>query len=358
VAPVSASGTVSFYNGSGGTVQLIADVTGYVLGADRTPPPPQSMDRYVRNITDGGSTDVTTMHDEGCADARARTGAGPYLHLLPIGAQSQHTPLSAKSPGVALSAFSESTTPRLTYPQLVTALAGYLDGYVGCRTGSAGVTLAIGTNNDGDFTQYTATQKGTDWATRVVEPLRAHVNADTWLTVIGANDIEAGFAGTEAQAEQWETAYLANTPASLVFDGSADACPTTFGVTGPLCGAVRDDNGVIKTWTQAQYVKLAYGLHPGRILAVPQIYIPEQAWQWANIAFASGGQLTFASALTEHAAVSTQFSSVQGWGALWDAMSASPSIHLAAPQSATDLRADWPSTTSAVRNLNATLPKG
>ncbi|HZE48048.1 MAG TPA: hypothetical protein VE074_00725, partial [Jatrophihabitantaceae bacterium] len=75
VAPVSASGTVSFFNGSAGAVQVIADVAGFVLSADRTPAPPTaSTGRYVRNISNGGAADVTTMRAEGCADAQAATG--------------------------------------------------------------------------------------------------------------------------------------------------------------------------------------------------------------------------------------------------------------------------------------------
>ena len=361
VVPVASDGSVTFYNGAlSGTVQLIADVAGFVLGADRTPQPPQvSPGRYVRNISDGGSADVTTMHNEGCADAQSSTGAGPYLTLLHLGAQSQHAPLSKQHPGVALTGFSEADTPRLTYPQLVTALEGYLDGYVSCRTGSATVTVAFGTNNDGDWQTYTAPEKGTDWATQVIEPLRSHVAADSWLNVAGADDIEAGFSSTEAQAEQWVTAFLGNTSASLVQDGSADACPTTFQTGGPVaCGAVTDDNGVTKTWTQADYIRLEHGLSPGRIISLPQIYIPLQAWQWANIAFASGGQLTLTAALTEHAADTGQFTPQQGWSALWDAMSANAAVHLTAPQIATDLRSDWPATSLAVRNQKATLPNG
>lgn len=357
VTPVAPDGTVSLNNGSGGTVQLVADVFGYVLGADRGPAPAASTSRYVRNISNGGATDVSTMNTEGCTDAGHDAGTGAYLHLLHIGAQSQHAPLSKQNPGVALTGFSENTTPRLTYPQLVTALEGYLDGYVRCRPGSASVTIAIGTNNDGDFTQYTAAAKGTDWATQVIKPLAAYVAAQSGLEVVGANDIEAGFASTEAQAEQWETTYLADTDARLVFDGSADACPTTFGATGS-CGAVADDNGVTKTWTLAQYATLAHGMSPSRILALPQVYVPQQAWQWANISFADGGQVSFAGALTERAAVPTQYTSMQGWGALWDAISANAQYSLTAPPMATDLQADWPATTSATRNANATLPKG
>jgi len=357
MTPVASDGTVSLHNGSAGTVQLIADVSGFVLGADRGPAPAASTSRYVRNLSDGGTADRNTMDAEGCSDAGDDAGTGPYLHLLHIGAQSQHAPLSKQNPGVALTGFSENTTPRLTYPQLVSALEGYLDGYERCRPGSASVTIAIGTNNDGDFAQYTAAEKGTDWATKVIKPLAAYVTGQTGLEVVGANDIEAGFASTEAQAEQWESAYFAGTQARLVFDGSADACPTAFGAGGS-CGAVMDDNGVTKTWTLAHYARLAHGMSPGRIVALPQVYVPQQAWQWANISFASSGQVTFAGALTERAAVPQQYTSAQGWGALWDAISASGQFSLPAPPMATDLSADWTTTSSALRNANATLPKG
>jgi hypothetical protein len=359
VTPVASDGTVSFYNGSAGTVQLIADVFGYVLGADRGPAPAASTGRYVRNLSDGGAADVSTMHTEGCADAADDTGTGPYLHLLHVGAQSQHAPLSKQNPGVALTGFAESATPRLTYPELVTALEGYLDGYVGCRIGSASVTIAIGTNNDGDWQTYTAAEKGADWATQVIEKLRTYAAGQNGIDVVGANDIEAGFSSSEADAENWETAYLGKTSANLIYDGSLDACPTAFGATGS-CGSVSDDNGILKTWTQAQYIRLTHGLNPTRIDALPQIYYLQQAWQWANLAFASGGQIGFSGSLTEYAAVGdgSQYASEQGWGALSDALAAGTQVTVAAPQSATDLRADWPATTSAARKANATLPNG
>jgi len=294
----------------------------------------------VRNIS-GAASDTATMHDEGCADAQASSGPGPYVTLLHIGAQTIHAPLSAANPGVALSGFGENSTPRLSYAQLVSAVDGYLDGYVECRTGSAAVTVAVGTNNDGDFTTYTAADKGKDWAGQVIEPARSHVSADSWLNVVGADDIEAGFASTELQAEQWETAYRANTSAELVETGSADNCPIAFDpILSTNCGAVRDDNGLSKTWSQADYARLAHRLNPSRIVALPQIYYPTQAWQWAEIALASAtstDHITFIGVLTEHAADTSQYTSQQAWGALWDALSASGQITLPAPPMATDL---------------------
>ena len=302
VAPVSPAGTVALHNGSSGTVQLIADVFGYVL-SNNLVVPATSTGRYVRNIS-GSANDAATMHAEGTNDA----AGGSKLVLLDIGAQ-----LNDKS-GVELSA----TSTRLTYAQLVTALQAYLDGF-----GSvSGATVAISTNNDAkDWTTYTAAMRGADWATKVINLL----TPSSGVTVVGADDIEAGFASTELQAEQWETAYLLSAMTKkLIFNGSADGCPTSYGVAGTSCQSVTDDTGIQKTWTQAQYNKLAGGLDPTRIQALPQIYFTSQAVQWANI-YATGGQkIVFAGALTEHASACGSFCAMtpsQGWAVLYHALS-------------------------------------
>jgi len=175
------------------------------------------------------------------------------------------------------------------------------------------------------------------------------------------DDIEAGFSSTEAQAEQWVTNFLGHTTANLVQDGSADNCPFSFQTGGPVsCGPVDDDNdpSVRKTWTQAQYIRLERGLAPGRILPLPQIYIPLQAWQWANIVTASNGQLTLPAVLTEHAADGTEFAAAQGWSSLWDALSTR--ANASAPTMSVDLRSDGPTVAAARAHVNpqATLPQG
>lgn len=297
-------GRVNFYNGSSGTVQLIADVSGYVLGQPLSVPA-TSTSRYVRNITDGGPADQATMHDEGCADATSA------FVLLDIGAQLNNTT------GVQLSA----TSTNLTYAQLVSALNAYLGGYGTC--GGTG-TVAVATNNSGVFTTYTAAARGTDWADKVIDQL----TPSSGVTVAGADDIESGFefGSTEAQAEQWETAYLAATDKQLRFVGSADGCPTSYGTTGTTC-----DPG----WTQASYYRLSYSLNTSRIRALPQIYTEGQATQWANIAKTGGAKTGgatigwFVGALTENAACpmvqpGCSFASQtapQGWAALYHALS-------------------------------------
>lgn len=300
VAPVSANGTVSLYNSSLGTVQLIADVSGYLL-SDNLSLPPASVGRYVRNIS-GASSDVSTMQSEGAADA----AAGAKFVLLDIGAQ-----LNNKT-GVQLTDGNTS----LTYAQLVTAVQAYLSGF-GAVSGS---TIAVGTNNDAqDWTNYPAAQRGSDWTQKVVNLLTPGAG----VSVVGADDIEPLFFSTEPQAEQWEAAYLnAATTKKLIFVGSADGCPTTYGSTGGTCAA---------GWTEANINKLAGGLDPTRISAMPQIYTPALAVQWANIYATGGHTLSFAGALTEYAACPTGSSPgcnglaalppPQGWAALYHALS-------------------------------------
>ncbi|MCU1658907.1 MAG: hypothetical protein JWO57_3563 [Pseudonocardiales bacterium] len=303
LAPVGNDGTVRFYNGSGGTVHVIADVSGYVLGAAAPLPAVTSTSRYVRNITGSATSDYTLMKAEGQADATA----GSKLAVLDIGAQLNN------GNGVALSVIDR----QITYPQLVNAVQGYLDGFASVA-GASG-TVAVATNNGADnWTTYPAQQRGADWANQVVDPLVPAAG----ITVVGANDIEGAFFSTEQEAEQWEAAYLAAaTTQKLIFIGSADGCPTTFGSTGQTCSF---------GWTQANYYTLAGGLDPSHIQALPQIYLGDQATQWANIDATGGTGISFAGALTEHAACPTATSPgcsfaplkpSQGWAALYHAVS-------------------------------------
>jgi hypothetical protein len=334
---VSTAGTVTFYNGSAGTVQILADVSGYIAKAD-APLPATSTSRYVRNLS-GVASDATTMHQQGCADAASRS----TFVLLVLGAQSNNntvpsanaTVLSATNPGVRLTV--QGSVVRLSYPQVVSAVNAYTLGYATC--GAASVTVAVGTNNDGATPAYPAARKGADWANEVVDRLTGHPN----MTLSGANDIEASFGGTQAEALAWETSYLGATAAKLVYAGSADGCPSAFGSTAD-CAAAAGQVG--PNWTRANYARLAHGLAPTRISALPQIYYGSQAGQWANInltaAKAAGGSpITFAGALTENASAcgaDCAMTPGRGWAALFHAISttvATPAIPVV-----TDLRVD------------------
>lgn len=316
IAPIGANGTVAIHNSSSGSVHVIADVSAYLLSAAAPLPGHVSVGRYVRNIT-GAAGDAKTMSAEGADDATA----GSTLVVLHIGAQ------TTDKAGVRLSA----TKTDLTYAELVTALQGYLDGF-GARSGT---TVVVATNNDAtystsngtDWTVYAATARGNDWRTKVLDQLRP----GTGVTLAGGNDIEAGFYSTVDQALAWEQAFLSAGSRLLYFTGSADGCPTGWGATG-TCNY---------GWTQSQMYALAGGTDPTRIRALPQIYYPAQAVQWADIDEVGGLRIAFAGSLTEHAAncgADCAMTPAEGWAALYHALSTvipSPSV-----PGMTDLRID------------------
>jgi hypothetical protein len=309
--------------------------------------PPASHSRYVRNIRPGADN-AALLKGEGCADATRDTGAGsslPRAELLHIGAQTITAPLSAQNPGVALTGV--SPTVRLSYSELVTAVDGYLDGYTSCFGGAGVTTIVVATNNDGAWDgPYTDAQRGTDWAEKVVAPLRSYEAGHAAPTgtaskpvVAGGFDVEAGFASSEAQAENWISAYLANTDANLVTVGSLDACPQTSGST--TCGAVVDDNDVTKHWTLHDYERLNGALSPGRISVMPEIYFVSQARQWAVLeqqSVADGtGHLPIRAVLTEFAADSTTLAPTQAVTALTALL---PSTYPAPLSAVSDLASD------------------
>lgn len=326
IAPVGADGKVTFLNNSAGTTHIVADVAGFVRGDPHTLV--SSTSRYVRNLT-GAASDVSTMHSEGCTDAQAVGSGTEHVQLLDIGGQNT----VGGGYGVQLTAV--STT--LTDAQVVAAVNGYVDGYASCRTGTDPVYVAIATNNDGSLRDDAA---GTDWADNVVDPVAAHAAGYAGVMVAGANDIEPDFTGTEPEAEAWTNAFLAATSAPYIFIGAASGCPTT-GVGG-------DCNW---SWTQQNFYNLAHGLSPSRILALPQVYYPENGAQWRYISQsgASGAdRISFLGALSEYAACRTAGSgcpagyltAAASWQALRDALSANAAVSVQRLPVSTDLRID------------------
>jgi hypothetical protein len=295
------NGSVRLRNASNGRLALEVDVVGYIVSNGIAPPTSSSVARYPNDLTQNISHDNTVMTTHGNDDG----DSGGGFVLLDFGAQSIHGPqLTATHPGVAITL----TDPvvRLRYPQLTTVLNHYLAG-LGAHSGGRSITVAVGTNNDGDWAHYRATPRGRDWA-NLVDGLTAPAN----ITVIGANDIESNFASTEAQAQSWEDAYFAHTAANLVFNGSLNDCPTVFGDTSPCAFG----------WTQKQFWRLAHHVEHGhnRTRVLPQIYFPVQAVQWANVFAHGGGGLRFVGSLTQFQADSRTFRPGQGWAALYRAL--------------------------------------
>jgi hypothetical protein len=275
------------------------DVVGWVLGNVPTPPPTLTS-RYLNDLTTNTATNVTKMHTHGCDDA------GAAFDLLDVGAQSYHGPrLSKSNPGVAI-ALSRGPV-RLTYPELVSAVDAYLAGIKDCRAVGSTTTVAVGTNNSGNFTDtsdpsnppYLAGDRGKNWALRVIE----QIDVVPGITVVAADDIENGnpdadgFDNSVTRAQQWEAAYLAAHPANpdgkspdLIYNGSANGCPNTFNAG---TGSTPCADG----WTLQQFVSLTS--NGFRIGVLPQIYYAYMAIQWANIDRVSGKVLNFRGSLSE-----------------------------------------------------------
>jgi hypothetical protein len=282
--------------------------------------PVVSTSHYIRNLT-GAASDGPIMQALGCNDADAGS-TGVVLHL---GAQSKTAPLSNLHPGVRLT----NSDVRLTYLSLVPRLKNYLNGFNGCAASGQVAFIAVTTNNDGNYSNYPAASRGVDWWNGLIGPLRSYTSSahQTHVSVVAGIDIEAGFASTFTQAQQWETSYLSKSVGSLVNTGSADGCPRVG--TKQNCAAVRDDTGHVKTWTQANYYALSH--NGSRIKVLPQIYVTGQASQWSHIDATGGKGLSFLGSLTEHAACPTastpgctiaSFTPQQGWAQLASALAA------------------------------------
>jgi hypothetical protein len=232
-----------------------------------------------------------------------------------------------KHPGVVV-ALTGKERIAIPYADLVTDITAYLTAYAH-NSGGTHATIAIGTNNDGVWTPgksgyYSPTLRGEDWANRVILPLAAQAEAlaPSSLKVVGANDIESNFASTQYQARAWEQVFLRTiigkgNAGPLIYNGSANGCPTTFGATGACAYG----------WTQSQYAALAstasFGgttSYRGHVQVLPQIYFSTQAVKWANIDRTSGGILTYAGVLTEAGAEGSYLRS-EGWRALYRALS-------------------------------------
>ena len=311
VLPV-VSGKVTLRNTSVGSLALTVDVVGYVPSTSITPPSAtNTVARYPNDLTPNVANDQTTMHTHGTADA-AKTFA-----LLDLGAQTISAPLSATNRGIALTL--TSPTVRLSFHDLTSIIERYIDGLA---TGNHAVTLAVATNNDGDWTHYSAATRAHDFALFIRSLATYGVAGGRHVTVYAAADIESTFASTEAQAQAWEDHYFsANSHDQLVYAGALVGCPTVFGSAAACAFG----------WTQQQYWNLSHHLVGGvnHVQVLPQIYFPVQAVQWANVYAVGGGGLRFAGSLTEHGADSSTYLPAQGWAALVRALqwrTATPSV--------------------------------
>lgn len=267
----------------------------------RTHPGHVTVGHYLRTL-DGTRRDIVRMRALGARDARRNPGGIEHHVLLDIGGQVPG--------GVYLSGGNHF----VSYSGLVRAVVAYVRGYFSHQRANAPATVSIGTNNDLDVS-YAAGRK---WARSVVNPVRAKTVDCTTVTVAGANDIEPGFRGGPTASRAWLRGFLRNTTAPFVFNGSADGCSPDH----PMSGC---DRG----WTMRDLAALAGAYAPSRILALPQIYNPDMAGQWAQISRTAARlnhrPLRIIGPLTEtaacgHDATCPTMPSALAWRLLWRAL--------------------------------------
>ena len=281
-----------------------------------------STSRYIRDIN-GGSGDAARTRAMGAADATANPSGHSYLNLLQIGGQT--------STGVVLSA----TSTYVTYPQVVVALEAYIDGYASRMRADAPIIISVGTNNDMNVSAAT----GAIWGRYVINPLVNYVHRYRGIRIAGADDIEPGFIGTPAASIAWVRGFLGSTPASFVFNGSADGCSWTS-----AHGAC--NNG----WRQAYFTWLAGAISPTRIMALPQIYNSAMAGQWKYISITGVEdgltKVHFVGPLTEYSACVLQhggcgsLTNNTAWSYLWAQLLSDNRVAQSSLPYGTDLRID------------------
>lgn len=290
----------------------------------QTSPAPISTSRYIRNITGASSRDLSTMHAEGVADAKANPSGHGYLIVLAVGGQdeSRH--------GVILSAGIRF----ISYGDMVKNLQSYVAGYASAQRPSAPLTIAIATNNDIDVSR----SSGASFANHVVIPVQTFARRYPGITIAGSDDMEPGFRAGYSATKSWLQGYLGATSAPFVFTGSADGCAWSY--TGGGC-----NNG----WTMSGLYYLSGGAYPIRMINLPQIYNTTMAQQWRYISLtgvqAGHPRINFGGALTEWTACRQAGScgSLTGnsaWTAMWNQLRAEPALRPSSLPYSTDLRID------------------
>lgn len=285
-------------------------------------PAPVSTSHYLRNLTSNATNNANIGWTMGATDASNNPSGHRYLNLLQVGGQDE------TDKGALLSA----TTTFVSYPNVVAALKGYVDGYYSHQKPYAPVVIAIGTNNDVDVSM----SAGLSWAVNVVNPVRQYAARYPNIEIAGADDIEPGFSATANQSAQWLSGYLNGTTARFVFNGSADGCSTV--AANSAC-----NNG----WTSSVLQYLAGGAAPSRTMDLPQIYNYAMPLQWKFISLTGvnsgkaklyfGGPLTEWTACTQAGSCGS-ITNVDAWNHLWSAISSLPATRQYDMPNGTDLR--------------------
>ena len=286
-------------------------------------PAPVSTSHYMRNLGSSAVNNANIGWTMGATDATNDPSGHRYLNLLQVGGQDE------ANKGALLSA----TTTFVSYPNVVAALKGYVDGYHSHQRANAPVVIAIGTNNDVDVSM----SAGLSWAINVVNPVRAYAARYPNMEIAGADDIEPGFSATSTATGQWLSGFLNGTSARFVFNGSADGCST-------IAARSACNNG----WSAAVLQYLSGGAAPSRIISLPQIYNYAMPMQWKYISLTGvdmgrprlyfGGPLTEWTACAQAGGSCGSITNVDAWNRLWSAIASLPATRQYDMPNGTDLR--------------------
>ena len=335
VVIVGSDGDVALTNNSSGSVDLVAAITGYFLSAS-LPLPPISPGYYVRSLTGNAKHDTAVMATQACTDASSVVATGDETGrtvVLDFGSQTIAVPVAGG--GVT------QAGRRITYPDVVRAVRSYIASWHRCAPASPPVTIAVGTNSDGNWTQYPAAARARDWWRDVVRPSESALPAG--FTVAGASDIEPEFTATPPELDAWIVKYTTSADHPLIEFGTVDGCPPTPGQSDVECSPVPVDGGPrYQAWDQEEAYNIAHGDAPGLIQVLPQIGSVNEAVQWQNVDITGeevlGGTIDFIGVLNDHSADPAASLTVdQGWAYLYRQLSTDPGLTQPLP-AATHLR--------------------
>jgi len=253
------------------------------------------------------SASTSTAYNLGCNQGHFDAGHSPVINsevVLDFGEQYY----SDGSGGVLL-----LSGIQISNAQVQAVTEAFARGYWICTGNDSTSTLylAIGINNYGNATSAS----GTTWGNNVAaaQAYNKSMGYTSQVVMFGANDIESWCPSncvSPSAVISWVNGFSSVSGGYKYFDfGSADGCPQYSSNNGGCNGA----------WNQYYYWYLSWGATAA--LALPEIYYPAQAQQWAMISL-YGAQYRSAPVymqgpMDEYDLDNTTLTASQAWNDLW-----------------------------------------
>ncbi len=172
-------------------------------------PPPTTTSRYMH------TTDSTTLYNEGCSQGLA--SPDDSVVILDFG-----------KPWYENSSYGTRFSVTYTFAsisQIENATKRFLAGYWVCAPEGKHITLGIGTNNSGSYTNAAHGQLWAEMVSRVDSWIKAPPSYEDKESVVGASDIEPGF-NDPLSSRAWANSYAAVYTRPYYNYGSCDGCPS------------------------------------------------------------------------------------------------------------------------------------